>query len=226
MVFSFFENLKSKKSKPGSAGMPEKLEDYLEHALSIPGWVDNDELSYKARITEKLPQDAVIVEIGCFLGRSTVLMAGVRKIIGNGVVHVVDPFDGSGDAFSVPFYKLITNKIDQPILDEFREHIQNAGLEDYVIVHKGTAESVVNQWTEPIDMLILDGDQSPKGARSAYELWQPFLKPGGYICLHNSGDKIYLPGHDGHRRIFLEEIKEPAYSEIHTEKKTSFARKN
>jgi hypothetical protein len=226
MVMSFFQNLCSKKRDEKAFSSPSSLDDYLDLAATIPGWVDRDELSYKAKIVNKLPTDAVIVEIGCFLGRSTVVMAGVRKLIGNGKIHVIDPFDASGDAFSVPFYKLITNKIEQPILDEFRGNITNAKLDNYIVVYKGTAETIIHDWTTPIDFLILDGDQSPAGAKTAYDLWLPLLKPGGYICLHNSGSKIHIPGHDGHRRLFLEEIKPPLFDEIHTEKQTSFARKN
>jgi len=225
MVMSFFQNQFSQKRDEKRVSSPKNLNDYLDLAETIPGWVDRDELSYKAKIVQNLPSDAIIVEIGCFLGRSTVVMAGVRKLIGNGIIHVIDPFDASGDPFSVPFYKLITNKIDQPILDEFREDISNAGLDDFIIVHKGTAETIVDKWETPIDFLILDGDQSPTGAKSAYDLWFPFLKSGGYICLHNSGSKIHIPGHDGHRRLFLEKIKPPFFDEIYTEKQTSFARK-
>lgn len=225
MVMSFFQNQFSKKNLIKPTLPLTSLDDYLDLAATIPGWVDRDELSYKAKIVNKLPNDAVIVEIGGFLGRSTVVMAGVRKLIGNGKIHVIDPFDASGDAFSVPFYKLITNKIEQPILDEFRENITNAKLDDYIVVHKGTAETIIHDWPTPIDFLILDGDQSPAGAKTAYDLWLPLLKPGGYICLHNSGTKFHIPGHDGHRRLFLEEIKPPLFDEIHTEKQTSFARK-
>ncbi len=224
-MLSFIKNLFANKKDSSTICQPNKLDDYLSIALQIPGWVDRNELMYKAKIMQQLPVNPVIVEIGCFLGRSTIVMAGVRKMIGNGIVHVIDPFDASGDTFSVPFYKLITNKINQSILDEFQENISQLKLQDYIQVHKGTAESIIHNWDTPIDFLILDGDQSPAGARSAYDLWFPFLKTGGYLCLHNSGDRVYLPGHDGHRRIFLEAVHSPAFSNIHTEKKTSFARK-
>lgn len=224
-MLSFFKNLKRPKNTAKNSLTLVSVDDYLDYAKLIPGWVDRDELASKAEVVNKLPEGAVIVEIGCFLGRSTVVMAGVRKIMGSGMVHIIDPFDGSGDAFSVPFYQLITNRIDQPVLDEFRENIRRAELQDYIQVHKGTAESVIGNWSQAIDMLILDGDQSPKGARSAYDLWIPYLKKGGYLCLHNSGDRFYLPGHDGHRRLLIEEIKEPHFTEIFTKTKTSFARK-
>ncbi len=45
---------------------PKNLNDYLDLAETIPGWVDRDELSYKAKIVQNLPSDAIIVEIGCF----------------------------------------------------------------------------------------------------------------------------------------------------------------
>ncbi len=41
-------------------------------------------------------------------------------------------------------------------------------------------------WQDPIDLLVLDGDQSVAGAREAFEAWFPFLKPGGTIAVHNA----------------------------------------
>lgn len=85
-MLSFFKNLTRHKKEQSSMRNPSSLEDYLSIADTIPGWVDRDELSYKAQITKKLPDNPVIVEIGCILGRSTVVMAGTRKLIGNGTV--------------------------------------------------------------------------------------------------------------------------------------------
>src|SRR5439155_264773 len=64
-----------------------------------------------ARASLALGHNPVIVEIGVFLGSCTVLLAGPRRRCGSGIVHCVDPFDGSGDAFSVPHYRRILDSL-------------------------------------------------------------------------------------------------------------------
>lgn len=196
---------------------------YLYLAEEIPGWVTAEELLQKWEYSLKLPDNPVIVEIGAFLGRSTIVTAGARKVKGSGIVHVIDPFDASGDAFSVPVYKDIESKLPGELFDQFEENIKAAGLSDYVIVHRGYDYTVICDWHEKIDMLILDGDQSPVGAKRAYDEWNPFLKSGGILIVHNSADRVYGTDHDGHRRIVLDSVKEPDYCKVKCVRMTTFA---
>src|SRR5262249_55192493 len=92
---------------------------YIWLASRIPGGTRADEALALARPSRALPQDAVIVEIGSFLGRSAVVLAGARKLRGSGKVHCVDPFDASGDAFSVPIYREIRDAEDAPLRRRF-----------------------------------------------------------------------------------------------------------
>lgn len=203
----------------------DSMHGYLYQAEKIPGWVNLDELAQKGEASRFLPGDAIIVEIGAFLGRSTIVIAGARKLRGNGIVHSIDPFDASGDAFSVPVYKSIEDKLPVSLLHQFEANIEVARLQDWVKVHQGTSESVVQNWHEPIDMLILDGDQSPQGARAAYDQWIPFLKSGGVLVVHNSSDRAYEKGHDGHRLVVVESVLTPYFSDVFCVRMTTFARK-
>ena len=179
-----------------------------------------------ARIAYSLEGDAVIVEIGSFFGSSTVFLAGSRKLKGAGKVHCVDPFNGSGDSFSVPHYNAIIGAFAaRSPREHFDQNIRAAGLSDWVEVHQGTAEEIATAWTAPIDLLFLDGDQSPAGARTAYEGWSPWLKLGGVIALHNSNPREYDAEHDGHYLIATEEIHPPRYIERHLVGSITFARK-
>ena len=83
--------------------------------------------------------------------------------------------------------------------NHFDATIAGAGLGDCVEVHEGRAADIAANWTQPIDLLLLDGDQSPEGARAAYEAWEPYLKPTGILVLRNTGARDYAEGHDGHR---------------------------
>ena len=201
------------------------LARYVNGSEEIAGWARGLEAVELARVAQSLPGDAVIVEIGSFLGSSAVLLAGGRKVADSGIVHCVDPFDGSGDVHSVPVYREILDPIPTSIRNRFDENVRSAGVSEWVTVHEGTAEAVSSTWSESIDMLFLDGDQSPVGARSAYEAWEPFLKPGGAIAVHNSADRLYAPEHDGHRRVVVEFIIPPKYTDIRCVGSTTFAKR-
>jgi MMP 1-O-methyltransferase len=202
------------------------LRIFLQRSEAIPGWTRGEDAEELARVSLSLGTNAAIVEIGAFLGSSTVLLAGPRQLRGSGKIHVVDPFDCSGDAFSVPYYHQILQSIGggSP-RSYFEANIRQAGLSDWVEVHRGRASEIAVHWLTPIDLLLLDGDQSPQGAREAYESWAPLLKPGGVIVLRNTRPRDYAEGHDGHRRLVLEKIVPPAYQDIRQVGSTTFARK-
>lgn len=140
------------------------------------------------------------------------LLAGARKAAGSGKLHCIDPFDASGDAFSVPVYQSIAGSLGTSLQQRFEDNIRRAGLSDWVEVHQGTAQAIARTWRTPVDMLFLDGDQSPYGVRLAYESWAPFLKRGGIIAVHNSSDHAYAETHDGHRRLVVKTIHPPEYT--------------
>jgi predicted O-methyltransferase YrrM len=203
----------------------ESLTKYIALSREVPGWIRGDVAIALLQAASQLPPHAVIVEIGSFLGRSTVLLAGARKTAGSGRVHCVDPFDASGDDFSVPFYRAIADSLQAPLRQCFEENVRHADLSAWVEVHQGTAETIGENWNEPIDMLFLDGDHSPEGARSAYESWAPHLKMGGLIAVCNSADRKYEETHDGSRRLVVETVHPPQYADVGCVGSTTFARK-
>lgn len=189
------------------------LAAYLKVSATIPGWTRGAEAEALAQMAHSLRSDAIVVEVGSFFGSSTIFLAGSRKLKGGGKVHCVDPFDGSGDSFSVPHYNAIIGALGaRTPREHFNHNLRAAGLTDWVEVHPGRAEEIAPTWTAPIDLLVLDGDQSPAGARAAYEGFSPWLKPGGVLALHNSNPREYDPEHDGHYRIAAEEVHPPKYA--------------
>ncbi len=62
------------------------------------------------------------------------------------------------------------------------------------------------------------------GAMHFYVNNLPFLKPGGILVLHNSSERIYEEGHDGHHQLVLDYLRAPNYTDIHCVRTTTFAR--
>jgi MMP 1-O-methyltransferase len=201
------------------------LGEYIWLSRRIPGWTRGEEAVELAQTSYSLPENAIVVEIGSFLGCSTVLFAGARKLRQSGKVHCIDPFDASGDAYSVPVYSDIASSQPGSLRARFDDNIRQADLGDFVEVHQGRDEEFAAGWQAPIDLLFLDGDQSERGARETYDRWFHFLKIGGIIAVHNSGPREYAPDHGGSRRLVENVIRPPQYREIRCVRSTTFARK-
>jgi MMP 1-O-methyltransferase len=200
--------------------------DYVEISASIPGWREGPEAIAVYAASYSLNDNAVIVEVGAFFGRSTVLLAGARKLRGSGIVHCVDPFDCSGDAFSVPHYqRILEEQGGGSVRTHFEENLRQAGLSDWVEVHQARAAEAAMHWKPPVDLLLLDGDHSPRGAREAYDAWIPHLRPGGVLILDNSIPRNYAETHDGNRRLVVEEVVLPRFVDIREIGFATFARK-
>jgi len=105
----------------------------------VPGWTRHGEATTLAHESYALPDGAVVVEIGSFLGCSAVLLAGARKLRGSGKVHCIDPFDASGDEFSVPIYRTIRGFRKATLRERFDKYVERAGVSDFVQVHPGLA---------------------------------------------------------------------------------------
>jgi Methyltransferase domain len=157
--------------------------------------------------------------------QGTVLLAGARKLRQSGRGHTVDPFDGAGDGFSVPVYLGIRDALEMPLRQRFKQNIRDADLGDWVAVHQGHATEISAGWTTPVDLLFLDGDESPAGASVAYGAWAPFLKVGGTIAIHNSRPGVYAKSHDGLMRLANATIRLPDYAHVRLVGSTTLARK-
>jgi MMP 1-O-methyltransferase len=191
----------------------------------VTGWTRGEEAVRLAQVAYDLADDATIVEIGSFLGCSTILLAGARKLRGSGKVHSIDPFDVSGDSFSVPVYEEILGPRRAALRSRFEKNLSRAGLRRWVEIHQGRAAEVARTWKSRVDFLFLDGDQSPEGVQAAYDAWSPFLLPGGVLALHNSRPGYRRETHDGHARLAEALASTPEYGDIEHVGSTTFLRK-
>lgn len=191
----------------------------------VSGWTRGEEAVRLAKVAYDLAENATIVEIGSFLGCSTILLAGARKLRGSGKVHSIDPFDVSGDAFSVPVYEEILGPRRSSLRSRFERNLSRAGLTPWVEIHQGRATEVAETWSTGVDLLFFDGDQSAEGVRAAYDAWSPFLLPGAVLALHNSRPGYRRESHDGHARLAEDLVRTPEYGDVEHVGSTTFLRK-
>jgi predicted O-methyltransferase YrrM len=199
------------------------LDKYVRISAEIPGWTRGAEALALAASALSLPANAIVVEVGTFLGSGAILLAGARKLAGSGQVHCVDPFDASGDEYSTPFYREIVDSLSGSLRETCEANIRRADLGEWITLHQGRGIDVARSWSDSVDLLFMDGDQSYSEVAKTYEAWLPLLRRGGVLALHNSSDTT--PGHDGPRLLVQERVRSPHYSSIRLVDSTTFAEK-
>lgn len=146
-------------------------------ASTIEGWLGPDEMEVLYRQAQAIQIGNVIVEIGSYCGKSTVVLGwGSRR--GQGVkVYAIDPHEGSaehakymkGSMGSYPY---------------FQANIKRADLEAYVMPLVMTSRDAVAHVPEPVGLLFIDGDHDEPHVD--LELWYDRVILGGKILFHDS----------------------------------------
>lgn len=142
-------------------------------ADNVPGWLGrtNAAALFDAVLQQK---PRTIVEIGSFLGRSTVLLALAAKRTGvESVVVAVDPHTGDRQQLE----RLGTNTL--PSLALFQEHCRAAGVADIIRPVVATSEDAAKDWCGDIDLLYVDGWHSYDAVIEDGRAWLPYLVPSG-----------------------------------------------
>jgi hypothetical protein len=125
----------------------------------------------------------VIVEIGSYCGRATVILAEVAKLVKRRVV-AVDRFDGVVG-------ELGALHEGEPTLDRFRSAIAEAGVADVVEIVEGSTEHL--DWAgRPVAVLLVDGLHDYASVSQDFSTLADDIVEGGLVAFHDCAD--YYPG--------------------------------
>jgi len=120
---------------------------------------DDKKLIYK--YAQQVPENGIIVDIGTAGGGSAVIESLGNK--GDVKVYTID----------------VTANI------HFLENKKRFGLEEKLTQILKPSEEVAKEWTQPIDMLFIDGIHSYWGVKTDLEGLGKFVKKGGFILCHD-----------------------------------------
>jgi predicted O-methyltransferase YrrM len=117
-----------------------------------------------------------VVEIGSYLGRSTVFFAlTLERLGGSGRVVAIDPHTGDRQHLE----RLGTDRL--PSYELFLEHCRATGVEHRIEARLATSLEAAQGWTEPIDLLFVDGWHSYDAVVADGEAWLPHLSYHGVV---------------------------------------------
>jgi predicted O-methyltransferase YrrM len=157
----------------------------------VEGFLRPTEGYMLARLASSPTVQGEVVEIGSFKGLSTLWLAMGLKIANlPGKVHAVDHFKGS------PEHQPGQRFADKDVaaggtLEAFRRNIAERGLADTVETIAAGSADAARQWSarggKPVRLLFIDGDHAYDATKQDFDLWSPFVAPGGLVAFHDYG---------------------------------------
>jgi len=119
-----------------------------------------------------------VVEIGVYEGSSAVVLCEVLD--GDAELHLIDPFGEHG--WALPAGWGATEGASRRVVDRARR--RNVGPK--VTWHVDYSAAVASRWSQPVDLVFIDGDHSEDGVRTDWEGWNGFVEPGGAVLFHDA----------------------------------------
>ena len=160
------------------------MSDHLENANRIAGWMSWSELQLLSQLASTAKR--TIVEIGSYLGRSTLAIGGGSLSGNKAPVLAIDP--GFGQVFA---HDVKTE--DVGIHEALVANIENAGLDSIVTVIRDVSANVAPTHEGAIDMLFIDALHDYESVKCNFYEWQHHVAVGGVACLHDYGRPAF-PG--------------------------------
>ena len=155
---------------------------------AVKGFMDPDE----GRRLYELALEAASVgpglEIGSYCGKSALYLGPAFHRTGS-ILFSVDHHRGSEEQqpgeeyFDPDLFDEAQGKIDT--LRFFRQTLEKAGLDDTVVPIVARSETAARQWATPLGLVFIDGGHAFETALTDYRCWSGFLRPGGYLLIHD-----------------------------------------
>jgi predicted O-methyltransferase YrrM len=160
------------------------LTEALRATESIKGWLRTNEQSLLYDLAKASPKGGTIVELGSWMGRSTIMLAAGSQAGPGATVFAVDLFANIGETKD----QYAPHLGDDPseYFPRFEANIREAGVESVVVPIRSETVAAGLGWTgSPIDLLFIDADHSYNGVRGDFLSWVSHCKPGGRVAFHD-----------------------------------------
>jgi predicted O-methyltransferase YrrM/predicted DCC family thiol-disulfide oxidoreductase YuxK len=185
---------------------------WIRIARRIDGWLSDKEANALFELTrDRAPQrDAVVVELGSWVGKSSILLAAGMRHKQNPRLFCVDPFGlDENPAFQEQHYAPLISKMRRSLEEAFHRNIRRCGFSGMVCAQKGYSFEVVRSWTKPIDILFIDASHGYEAVHRDVLEWTPFLKVGGTVALHDVS-----PTWPGPSQVMAEDLQPPYFEDL------------
>jgi SAM-dependent methyltransferase len=150
----------------------------------IPGWFDFPEVY--SHYVQQVPDAGTIVEIGCWLGRSTAFLADLVREADRGIqLWAVDHGFGNADK-STDVCNPVLQVNQGNVAGRLVTNLRDCGVLDWVYPLITTSVRAARTFVDgSLDFVFLDGNHTYESVTEDLSVWWPKIKPGGFLGGHD-----------------------------------------
>lgn len=158
-----------------TTSIPDSLDSKLIHdASTISGWLQPREMRFLSLAVLNQTCEGEIVELGCYHGKSTSVIAGTLRHLGRGKMNTVDPINP----------------------EPMQRNLSRLNLLDQVTTHHQSSLEFAKTWDSPIAFLWHDGANDFKTVSQDCRNLFPHLVDQSIVAFHDvlnaSGERIHV----------------------------------
>lgn len=147
------------------------LDPILDKAEEIPRLTTRSELAHLWRCAMRAPEGLPFVELGCYLGGSSVMLCAAALDRGADVT-LIDRFRYGTQMYGTSSVALVTSHLRRVGVPKMPRIIESSSL-------------VVPDGLEQVGFLHIDTDHKREYLYKELAVWQPLMAPGGVIAFHD-----------------------------------------
>ncbi len=194
------------------SGFPESWR-WIQFSHRVEGWLTNAEADQIFKLAKyHTPNHCpVLVELGSWKGKSSVLFAAGLRGKDSPKLYCIDPFGRDENSeYQEKYYDPLLQGSKRTLEEIFGRNIKRFGADDIVRPLKGYSFEFGATWSEPLDLLFIDASHEYEAVLRDFVIWSPFVKPGGVVAFHDVS-----PQWPGPSQVVRENIVSPAYSPVY-----------
>jgi len=171
----------------GSTGIADmqnslNLRQFEEQTKSIASMTTQYERRFALYLSLTCPVVGDINEVGSWVGGITCFLAKGCQLRGKGIVNAIDHFKGNvgkEESYSKGL------EPGESAYDRFLKNIRLADVDNCIRVWKMNSAQARDNLNDPVRIVFIDGDHEYQSVRDEILRWEPLLKSGGFLALHD-----------------------------------------
>ena len=151
----------------------------------VKGYLIEGDVKYLWDLAQTLPKNGSYLEIGSWMGLSSILVANslLANLNFGAKIYCVDTWRGSEEHQDM---KVIQ---EDKLFETFLSNIEEAGVSGLITpVREKSVDAARKFAPSSLDILFIDGDHSFEGCYADLIAWTPKVKPGGRILGHDAAE--------------------------------------
>lgn len=152
----------------------------VESLADVQGWFDF--APFYDEVADAMPTVSVIAELGPWLGKSTIYLAGAlrkrRKIT---TIHAIDTWVGTPGE---DVFQFVIGGLPGGALEQFRKNIDRFGMDSIIPMESDSVEAA-RYFNRDLDFVFFDTAHTEEHLTREINAWLPKVAPNRFVAGHD-----------------------------------------